>query len=381
MVQNKIKILELIDEAKIGGGQIHVLLLTKYLNKKQFDLHVACEEKGYLVDELVKIGIPIIQISISNKLKYSSLANLVNIFKENNFDIIHTHGGTAGFWGRLATLFLKNKPIVVHTFHGLHYLNLNFLKRISFLTIDRLLSRITDMNIYVCKSDLEKGIKHKLSNDKNSIIINNGIDIEEFAELDERENERARFAFQRYFVFGNVGRLHKQKGQEYLLRAFAFLVKKYQDVYLAIVGDGELRDNLLKLTEELGISDKVIFLGNRKDISRFLHAIDVFVLSSLWEGQPLTIFEAMAAAKPIIATAVDGVTEVLKDQNNAILCRPGDAESLFLAMEKLYKDKNLAKNIAIEARNNVINKYSAESTAKNISDLYISLYKKFKNMT
>lgn len=378
--QEKIKVLELIDEAKVGGGQIHLLLLTKYLDKNKYDVYVACEPEGFLVDELKKIQIPVLPIYISNKLRISSIKCLISIYQKYNFDIIHTHGGTAGFWGRLTALFVRRKPILIHTFHGIHYLNLNIFKKYIFILIDRILSKITAKNIFVCESDYKKGIEAKISSQKNSIVIQNGIDVENYIKKIDRNTARAKFAFKDEFVFGNVGRLHKQKGQMYLIKAFAELRKKYSNVLLAIVGDGELYEELRKLTKDLKIDDKVLFLGSRNDVADFLYAIDVFVLPSLWEGQPLTIFEAMAASKPIIATSIDGVREILTDMKNALLCPPSDVRALSESMERLYKDNELASELARESRKNVINGYSAHHTAEKISNLYLQLYRKFKNL-
>lgn len=371
----KIKVLELIDEAKIGGGQIHLLLLTKYIDKNKFDLYVACEGEGFLVDELKKLHIPVIPVSISNNLKLSNLFDLIAIYNKYNFNIVHSHGGTAGFWGRLAAIFVKHKPILVHTYHGIHYLYSNIFKKYSYILIDYFLNKITDKIVFVCESDYKKG--SKISARKKSIIIRNGIEIDNYVENVDREELRAKFGFKNQFVFGNIGRLHRQKGQKYLIEAFAELCKKYSDVLLVIVGDGELYDELKKLTINLDINNKVIFLGSRNDIVDFLNAIDAFVLPSLWEGQPITIFEAMATSKPIIATSVDGVSEILMNMKNALLCPPANVKALSNSMEHIYKDRELAGKLAKKAKDDVIYIYSARQTAKRVSDLYQLLFRKF----
>ena len=120
---SKLRVLLAIDDASLGGGQMHVLLLAKYLAQINFEVEIATEDTGWLVDEAQKLDIVVHQISISNNLKWKSFSNIRHFLQSHKFDVIHTHGGTAGFWIRLGSIGLIPKLVLIHTYHGLHYLN------------------------------------------------------------------------------------------------------------------------------------------------------------------------------------------------------------------------------------------------------------------
>lgn len=343
----KLRVLLAIDEASLGGGQTHVLLLAKYLDRANFGVEIATKETGWLVDEVRKLGAIVHPIDIANNLSWKSYQSVRQLFADRKFDVVHTHGGTAGFWMRLGAIGLKSKPILVHTYHGLHYLNFSQalnrsisqrLKGIIFKQIDRVLLTYTDRIICVCRSDYDKAIDVGVAHPDRTSIVYNGIEIDKFSHPLGNENERhqhrnsARQLFgidPTEFIFGNVGRLHEQKGHEYLLRAFAKLDNCSR---LAIVGDGELRDELILLADELKISDRVLFLGARNDVSEFLAAIDTFVLPSLWEGQPIALLEALASGKLCIASNVNGIPEIINGVNG-YLVPPQDINALATAMK------------------------------------------------
>jgi glycosyltransferase involved in cell wall biosynthesis len=346
---SKLRVLLTIDDASPGGGQMHVLLLAKYLHGDNFDVEIATAATGWLVDEARKLDLNLHQIEISNQLTWQSYQRIRQLFAAHKFDVVHTHGGTAGFWMRLATIGLKERPTMVHTYHGLHYLHisagalgaiLQLIKSIIFRQIDRFLLAYTDRIICVCQSDYDRAVAVKVAQPAHTSIVYNGIEIEQFAtplvgdslSVENRDTARHRFGFgPSEFIFGNVGRLHKQKGHEFLLHAFTKLNNRAR---LAIVGDGELRYKLIELAEELQINDRVIFLGARTDIYEFLSAIDVFVMPSLWEGQPIALLEALASGKPCIASAVDGIPELIADGVNGYLVAPKNIAELTQTMDR-----------------------------------------------
>lgn len=163
------RVLQLIDDASLGGGQMHVLLLSKYLHCENIEVAIATEATGWLVEQAQILEIPTYEIAISNKITWQSFQNIYQLLKTQKFDVIHTHGGTAGFWGRLVAACLNHKPKIIHTYHGLHYLNTaqtkspqQKIKTAIFQKIDQLLLQITDQIICVCQSDYEKAIAPKL---------------------------------------------------------------------------------------------------------------------------------------------------------------------------------------------------------------------------
>ena len=373
-----IRVLEIIDDASLGGGQMHVLLLSKYMQREEnIEVAIATEVTGWLVNQAQILEIPTYAIAISNKLTWQSFQNIYQVLKSQKFDVIHTHGGTAGFWGRLVAASLQNRSKIIHTYHGLHYLNTAQTKSLKqkiktaiFQKIDQLLLSITDQIICVCRSDYEKAIAAKVASPSKTSIVYNGIEIDKFSEPLNKEISRKIFEVSpTNFIFGNVGRLHEQKGHKYLLQAFA---KVADHARLMIVGDGELRDELMMLADELQISDRITFLGARSDIHEFLSAINVFIMPSLWEGQPIALLEALAMGKPCIVSDVDGIPEIIANGVNGYLVKPKDIAGLTQVMNKAINNPEILQQFANTGVNTITEKFLAPNMAKAIAEIYLT---------
>ena len=374
----KLRVLLTIDDASLGGGQMHVLLLAKYLKAANFDVEIATEDRGWLVDEALDLGLVVHQISISNHLRWKSFDDIRQLLRSKKFDILHTHGGTAGFWVRLVVAGLKKRPVVIHTYHGLHYLNISQsedfaipekVKRKLFKWIDRLLLKYTDRIICVCRSDYQKAIESRVADRDRTSIVYNGIEIDKFSQPLNRASARQKFEIDSTeFIFGNVGRLHEQKGHKFLLQAFA---KIRNTARLIVIGDGNMRDELMALADKLAIRDRVLFLGARADVHEFLSAIDVFVMPSLWEGQPIALLEALAIGKPCIVSAVDGIPEIITDGINGYLVNPQDIETLARIMDNAIENPHLFEKIADRRVNEISSKFLAENMAAEIANIYL----------
>lgn len=375
MSVKKIRVLEMIDDASIGGGQVHVLMLAKHLDREKFEVSIACNGQGFLVEEASKVGIGTISISMDNRIGLKTFCEAVRIFRRSNFDIIHTHGGTAGFWGRIGSLLAGIPVVRIHSYHGMHYLSKHHTFPRHFRVVDRLLLPLTDKVICVCPSDYRKGLEAGIVNEKKGVIIHYGIETEKFYNIAQRKALRARYGLdESAIVFGNVGRLHVQKGQRYLLEAFRAVRDSRPYARLWIIGEGELRDKLEKLAQEFGIYNAVQFLGARTDVHELLSAIDVFILSSLWEGQPLSIMEAGAAGKPVIATDIDGVADILINGKNALLVPAKDPNALASAMTSMTNDAGLRNHLSASLKGTISDDYTVENMVNRIEDLYQRTY-------
>ena len=368
----------MIDDASLGGGQMHVLLLVKYLQGDKFEIAIATEANGWLVNEAQKLDIATYAIAISNKPTWQSFRNIRQLLDSQKFDVVHTHGGTAGFWGRLVAASSKKRPAIIHTYHGLHYLNISGLgikliaqkiKRYIFSKIDQFLLNYTDQIICVCRSDYEKAIAAKVATPSKTSIVYNGIEIDQFSKPLDKESARRIFNIApNEFVFGNVGRLHEQKGHKYLLEAFAKVTDRAR---LLIIGDGDLRQELVALAEKLQICDRIVFLGGRSDVREFLSAIDVFVMPSLWEGQPIALLEALAIGKPCIATSVDGIPEIITNNVSGYLVKPKNVEELSKMMDFAIQNPDTLQNIAKAGANTISQKFLAQNMAEAIANIYL----------
>lgn len=370
----------LIDEAKMGGGQQHLLWLAQRIDKSKFEIEVACERDGYLVEELRKNNIKVHPLDISNKLSIKSLISTQRLIKKVSPDIIHSHGGTAGFYGRMASI-INYRGLVIHTYHGIHYLNFNknLLGRIYRL-IDKFLLNFTDCTICVAQKDFEIGLKAGIVKKENSIVIHNGVDIEKFSFSNKISDYKIKLKYENdSIIIGSIGRLHHQKGYEYLIIASKDVVERFPNVKFVLVGDGELRTNLETLAKDLGVFNSFSFLGNQIEIPELLSQMDIFVLPSLWEGLPLVILEAMAARKPIVATDVNGIVEIIESGKDGFLVPPKNSGALSSALIQLLDDKELCNRLISNAYKKVERDFNISKMIMETENIYKKLLLKREN--
>jgi len=376
----KIKILEMIDSPFLGGGQIHLLSLVSSLDKSLFEVRVCSGDGGALVEAVKNRGITHIPISMTKKFSRNTVAEIVDVLSEFRVDVLHTHGGVAGFYGRWAARKCKI-PVIVHTLHGIHYLHYkNMALKFVYILLEKWFSRFTDAVIYVCDSDKTRGNKYGLVPERKSVVIRNGVDFLTFEmpggkpieELDWGEELGIDLSQP---IIGTVARLHRQKGIPYLLEAARLLSQEIPGIQFLIIGGGPWKDKLLEQKNRLGLETSVHFLGERKDIPQLLSLIDVVVLPSLWEGLPYSLLEAGSAGKPIVATDVDGVKEIITDGKTGILVPPKSPGKLAGALRQLIEKKNLANRLGAALKEDIQKRYSLLSMVDEIQNLYLRLFR------
>jgi glycosyltransferase involved in cell wall biosynthesis len=375
----KIKILLMIDQPFLGGGQINLLSLAKNLDKERFEIFVCSGEKGPLVDEVRKNNLTYFPVTFSKKLNKKTVKDLVPILGANKIDILHTHGGIAGFYGRWAARKCR-VPVIIHTLHGIHYLHYrNFLLRWIYVLLERYFSRFTDALIFVSDADREKGKRFKLAPEEKMVVVKNGIDLSSLElqkELvSEIEKNRRDLGLERSQpIVGTVARLHRQKGIAYLLKAAERIYRVFPEIKILIVGGGPLRSKLEREAGSLGLEDVVRFMGERKDVTKFLSIFDVFVLPSLWEGLPYVLMEAAALGKAVVATDIDGVREVIENGKTGILVPPRNPESLAHAVRRLLQDKDYALKLGQKLEEQILPRFTLSRMVAQTQSLYLRLY-------
>lgn len=373
----------MIDQPFLGGGQINLLSLAKNLDRERFEVFVCSNEKGPLVDEVRKNNIPHFPVTFSKRFNRKTVRDLVSILGDNRIDILHTHGGVAGFYGRLAARKCR-LPVIIHTLHGIHYLHYrNFLLKRTYILLERYFSRFTDALIFVSDADREKGKKFKLAPEEKIYIVKNGIDLSsrELREemISETEKNRRDLGLQSSQpIVGTVARLHRQKGITYLLKATRRIYEVFPEVKILIVGGGPLRSKLERETQRLGLEEVVWFMGEREDAAKFLSIFDVFVLPSLWEGLPYVLIEAAALRRPVVATDIDGVREVIENRRTGILVPPRNPEKLAQAVIRLLQDKAYALKLGQKIDEEVPPKFTLSRMVEQIKSLYLRLYEKIE---
>lgn len=274
------------------------------------------------------------------------LSDLVRAGRRRNARVLHVHGYAAADFGRLAARRL-GAALVLHE----HFADPGMPAYQALA--DRVLAPLTHRAIAVSASTRDFLVRERHVPADRVRLIWNGAPLDEFA---PRGAER-RLSVRRELglpddarVIGTIGRLNVQKGHRYLLDAAARVFASAPDARLVIAGDGDQAAALRAQAEALGLTPRVVFTGHRTDVPALLEAFDVFCISSTYEGTPLTLFEAMAARKAIVSTAVDGCREVLQDGRTGLLVPPRDVEALAGALTRVLADRALRESLAEAAR-------------------------------
>jgi glycosyltransferase involved in cell wall biosynthesis len=265
------------------------------------------------------------------------VGDLVALARARGALILHVHGYAAADFGRLAARAVGAK-LVLHE----HFADPRMPAYQALA--DRLLRRRTDGAIAVSRSTREFLVKRRFVPEDRVRLIWNGAPLDEFAPVPRERALRVRRELgipEGALVVGTIGRLNAQKGHRFLVEAAARLLSRREHARVLVVGDGDLMGDLQGRAVALGIAHRVVFAGHRTDVPDLLGALDVFCISSLYEGTPLALFEAMAAGKAIVSTSVDGCREVLEDGVTGVLVPPADAGALADGLDRVLGDDAL----------------------------------------
>ena len=366
----KFKILQLIDGGFLGGGQTNVLSIAKNADKSLFDISIAASGEGKFEEEVDRNNITFYPIELPKLLRTKYLKKLEKLYDEQKFDLIHTHGGVAGFYGRILK---KHHPEVkcVHTIHGIHYINSGnlFRKNVS-KTIEQYLVQFTDRTICETHNDFLTAVKNRIADRTKTDIIPNGIDVSKFANLKKNSELISRLGFNAdNFIIGNISRFDEQKNQQLILQAAYFLVRKYPQMRFVFVGSGKHLEQMRDLARDSKLEEYVVFAGEQENLVDFYSIFDIFVFPSLWEGMPYVLLEAMASRLPIICSRLPNLLEVVKSDYSAFTINPRDMDDLFRKISAMYQSKELreelAQNAMIEST-----QYDVSETVPKIEHVY-----------
>jgi glycosyltransferase involved in cell wall biosynthesis len=399
-----IRILRIIARLNIGGPAIQAISLSDHLSRDGYKTLLVsgkvAPHEGDMAYLAAKRGVqPVILPEMGREITplgdVKSLIDLRRIIKQFNPHIIHTHTAKAGTLGRLAGLSLNLirrsnlKMRMVHTFHG-HIFHSYFgsLRTRLFIQIEKFLSRFTDKIIVI--SPLQQHDicwRYGIAPPEKVKVIPLGFDLSGFKGRDDHRKEiRERLMprdGQSVSLVGIIGRLTEVKNHRVLLEAAKCLkaMGKSEHYKFLVVGDGELRQDLITYAKELGVQNAVIFAGWQKDMPSIYEALDIIALTSLNEGTPVSLIEAMANARPVVATDVGGVRDLMgaideeKEDGytlaqHGILVPSGDGEGLARALSFLHENRKVSDEMAKRGRDFVLNHYSVERLVKDIKSLY-----------
>lgn len=377
-------ILRVITRLNIGGPAIHTILLSSELSKRGYRDILVCgtvdESEGdmmYLARDKDVAPIVISELcrEISPLKDLKAFMALFSIMRRERPDIVHTHTAKAGTLGRLAAL-CAGVPIRVHTFHG-HIFDGYFspIKAKAYLFIERFLACFTDRVITVSELVRNEIVsKLKIVKGSKCVVIPLGFELEKFLGCEDFGGalRKELGVGSDTLLVGIVGRLVPVKNHTMFLDVAKKVVMRGLNVKVkfVIIGDGECAGELKTLTRLLGLDEHAIFTGWKQDLAAVYADLDIVALTSLNEGTPVSVIEAMASGKSVIATDVGGVADLITDGENGFLVKSDDAESFSNKLVDLLADKDKRSRFGSSGREHVRVKYSKERLLNDMESLY-----------
>lgn len=351
-----LRVAHVITKLAVGGAQETALSIVAGLPPDRFDpwlvSGVEVDQEGTLLDDAGRLGVrvelePLLIRAVRPHVDVRAVHRLYRHFRAERPDIVHTHSSKAGLIGRTAAR-LAGVPVVVHSVHGWSFHERQGrAARAAAAGLERAAASVTDALVVVAESDERKGLTHRIGAPPKYVLIRNGLDLDAFSPPGDGASVRAELAVPAdAWHVGTVGRVADQKDPLAMVRALAEVAAVCPDVWFTWVGDGPLRAEAQALAASLGFGDRIRFVGVRRDIAAFLASLDAFALSSLWEGLPRTVTEAMAAGVAVVATDVDGVGDVIDHERSGLLTAPAEPTQLARAIRRLHDDPDLGGRLA-----------------------------------
>ena len=368
----KAKILQLTNSCSAGGAEMHLLSLARYLNKEKYDITLAYfkeapDDSRSLRNEFLKTGIRVIDLKCENKYNPLAVIIIARLMRKYRFDLVHTHLFQAELLGRMAMIFNKS-PRVIVTYHNTE----EFLKNRFWARMARYTTSRADQIITISDAVKNYLIDNVRVSETKIKMIYYGLEIVDSAN-NYREDIRSKNKIGRDDpLIGMIARYAPQKGHRFLLEAMTYVLKEVPEAKLFLAGHDEkkLKDSLEDYAKQLKIRPNVIFSEFQYDVYTLLREFDVFILSSLWEGFGLVLLEAMAAKKPIVASNVGPIPEIVIDNETGFLFPAKEPRIMAEKIILLLKNKELAKEMGRNGRRRLEEHFTIEKMIRETESVY-----------
>ncbi len=377
---DKIKIAHIITKLELGGAQKVVIHTASHLDISRYSSIIISGAGGALENEVKNNSgikyffIPELIREVNPVKDIIALVKIIGLLKKEKVNLVHTHSSKAGILGRWAAWFAGIR-VIVHTFHGFGFHDFqNPIIRNLFVFVERVTARITKKLVFVSRSNIKKALANGIGREKQYVLARAGIDIRKFSDcrVNVAEKKKSLGIEPDAPVAGMIACFKLQKNILDFLAAANLIRIAVPEVKFLLVGDGQLRERIEKRIRELDMEGQFILTGWRDDINEIIQTFDVLVSTSLWEGLPCIFLEAMSASKPVIATDVDGVSEVVKDGVNGFLVSPsgGKVEKTAEFVIKLLKDKELAARMGKNGNSKLEEEFDINRVVKDLEEIY-----------
>ncbi|MFH1441771.1 MAG: glycosyltransferase family 4 protein [Candidatus Omnitrophota bacterium] len=379
-----INILFVITKLELGGAQKHVLNLIDNLDKNKYKIFIFTAQKGLLLSKHITRKEIIIRRSIFLDRPIHPIKDLLALIelyffiKTNKITLIHTHSSKAGILGRLAAKLAKVK-IIIHTVHGWSFNDFqhSITKKI-YIYLEKAMAKFSHKIIVVSHHDKQTGLNNKIGEDNKYQVIRYGINFNEFnnKESSFRTNNAIK---DNELVVGTISCLKPQKCPQDFIKLAYLTLKLVPNIKFILVGDGILLKKVHKEITRFKLEKNIILTGWRHDIPEILSSMDIFVLTSLWEGLPISVLEAMLMSKPVIATDTGGIKEVIKQTKTGFLVKPHDIKNMVEILIALLKNKELREAMGENAKNYLNTDFQLQNMIKANQELYDKLITQYAN--
>jgi glycosyltransferase involved in cell wall biosynthesis len=374
---NRLRILH-VTATTTGGVGLLILSLVKHLDRRAFKLSVAFG-RGYLLDRSFdEAGVTVYTLSTSRRVGLLAVIRgtleVYRILSRGRYDIVQSHTSVGGVIGRLAG-WAARTPVVLWTVHGLGaHPGHPAWKRLLLRSVESVLDWFTNHYVAVSNDLRDAGVRAGIYPADKVSVIPNGLQLDHVpSSMDRAAKRRALGIPEGCPVIGTVTRLEPQKANDVFLQAVAGVTRHMPDLVTLIAGDGPQRADLEGMAASLGLTERVRFLGWRTDAVELLGILDIFCMSSRWEGCPMVLLEAMAMRCPIVATDIGGVREIVINEETGLLVALDDPEALANAVLHLLGDDAKRERFGEAGRRRVKERFSAEGMLDAYGRLYRNL--------
>jgi glycosyltransferase involved in cell wall biosynthesis len=371
--ERRIRVLQLITSLDRGGAENHLLALLTHADRSAFEFEVAVlRGEGELVDVFRQADIAVHLLGARSRVDPFALQRLTSLLRDGRFDILHSHLFRADIFAGLAVGQSGDRaPLLVSTRHNDDRFFLNPFVGLVHYAVSARQDLIIAISDHIARFTVARGVRYP----SRVRRVYHGIEPPVTRSL-EREGRRIRQDLgigPDAFLVGNVGRLAVQKGQRHLIGAMPLLLERVPNAHAVIAGAGDLEEYLRDLALEVGVADRVHVLGPRRDVPELMHAMDVFVMPSIWEGFGLVLLESMAAGRPIVASRVATIPEVVLDGETGLLVPVGDPVALAEALAQLAHDPDAARAMGEAGRHRLRQQFSIDKMVGDTELLYYEL--------
>jgi glycosyltransferase involved in cell wall biosynthesis len=376
IIQNLIEkknILILLTASYGGGAEKLVLDQAKFYNKDVFKLHIITFREGNIENEFRNLkDVKYLCLQTPKKFSFKTISKLLKYIKKNRINMVHAHLIEAELYSFPLKIFAPTLKIIL-TKHNAN----EFKKKIFFRLISKIISILVDKIICVSETIKDFSVKYELSSPRKIQIAYNGIDPAKFKKNHingEIEKSRKKFGFKKDdFLVGIIGRLTKQKGHIYLVKAAEKLINTIPRLKILVIGEGELKDFLEFEIIQRGLQDIFVLTGHIDNMFEIYSILDIVCIPSLWEGLSLVLLEAMSMENLVIMSDLPNNIEVAEENKEAIYFQTGNHEELAEKIYYYYQNPDDAKKIGNNARKKILHKFNYIDNLKKIENLYMDV--------